>query len=547
MRASLRAALLGALLLPLCAAPPKKPAKGPKPGKAAPALPPELPPAGASGELLDPASGRSRAIGAMAETRSDFQATPLADGRVLVSGGSLRGPSTECFDPATRRFSPGPPMTVIRQGHRALRLKDGRLLLLGGTETPTPAEVLEPGASKFTALGKEPLFGLSAEALELEEGILLIDGMSGKAWLWDGAKKFKSAGSLASPRLLFRATRLADGRVLVSGGWPAPAEAKPNRTGYRRNAPPKEVEPRLPLEAFNPKKVKWSAWKGLPAARARHQALPLADGRVLLLGGFGASADNSCRTLELVDPARETCSAQGEVPAGLGTNPAFLSSEGGTLMLAEGSPELRKGADALALLNAGSPAGRLANAFQEPQLVPLAEGRLLVLGAPQWGPSLERWDPRTKQCTYVGALRAGTETLALMDGKLLALGAAVDQLDPKTGALTPLGWRPDLDLRKAKPYLGPGHPKLPAFPDGEVREEAALLDLGGGRSLIVGGRSGNFPDGSELLWLWEPKRKKLEPAGSLKTRRRFPDPMQPGSGVLKLPDGSVLIWGAAQP
>lgn len=550
MRSVLMAALLGAAALPLFCAPPKakpaKAAKAPKSKIAPPSTSTDLPPAGASGELLDPAAGRGKAIGPMAETRSDFQATPMPDGRVLVTGGSLRGPSSEWFDPATRRFSPGPAMVQVRQGHTALLLKDGRLLVLGGTENPSAAEVLEVGATKFTALSKDALFGLSAEALDLgaEEGVMLIDGMGGRCWLWDGQKKFKGAGSLSNPRLLFRAAKLADGRVLICGGWPAPPQEPVNRNAPRRPVRSAPSNPQLPIEVYNPKKfLKWSTWKAQALARARHQVLPLSEGRLLLLGGFGASAEQNCETLEVLDPAKESVTSHGSLPKAWGNRPAFLSTETGTLLLAERSAELRKGSDALELLKQGSPAGKLSNAFQEPSLVPLKSGAFLVLGAAQWGPSLERWDPRTRQFTYVGALRVGTETLGLLDGKVIAVGGGVDVLDPKTGVLSPLGWRNEVELAKAKLYTGPGNPKLPDFPDGQPRSQALLVDLGLGKGLILGGKTPNSPQGTDQAWVWDLKKKKLEATGNLKSKRLFPDPMRPGEGALKLADGSVLVWG----
>ncbi len=121
------------------AAPPKKKTTKIAPTKA----PADIPAAGASGEVLDLATGRSRAIGAMLESRTDFQATAFPDGRVLITGGSLKGGTTEWFDPQSRRFTAGPSMSLARQGHRAQLLKDGRLVVLGGTETLASAEVLE--------------------------------------------------------------------------------------------------------------------------------------------------------------------------------------------------------------------------------------------------------------------------------------------------------------------------------------------------------------------------------------------------------------------
>jgi hypothetical protein len=536
MRFPFLAALLAGVVLG-AAAPPKKAPK-PIPAKALP----DIPAAGASGELLELATGRSRAIGAMQENRTDFQATDFPDGRVLITGGSLKAGTTEWFDPATRRFSPGPVMAQARQGHRALRLKDGRLVVLGGTESPAPAEILDPGTGKFQALPGDARFGLSAEAVETAEGLLLIDGQEGKCWLWDGkAKGPKSTGSLDSPRILFKALRLQDGRVLVSGGWPAEPQA-PKR-GWRRPAPPKPTTVQLPVEVFTPKKGRWNAWKAKLQPRARHQAALLPEGRVALIGGFGTSAEAPAETVEVLDPAKESVDSAGMLTSTELPSPGWVETEEGGLYLAERSTSPRRVQGVEGLLKPGASPWHLANAYLAPVLVPLKGQQLLILGSAVWGPALERWDPRTRQCQYIGALRAGTEGLVLLDGKLLAIGPIVDVVDPKSGALTPFGWREDLtaQLKKAKPRTSPTLPGRPPFPEGKALQESLVIGLESQRALVLGGRSEENPEGSDQVWVWDLRKKTLTASGPMKARRSFPAGVQ-GQGALKLPDGSVLIW-----
>ncbi|MCK6525077.1 kelch repeat-containing protein [Myxococcota bacterium] len=64
-----------------------------------------------------------------------FAATPLADGRLLLTGGVLNGaPTAETWllDPKTAAWTPGPPMSRPRAGHVAAQAPDGRALLVGG-------------------------------------------------------------------------------------------------------------------------------------------------------------------------------------------------------------------------------------------------------------------------------------------------------------------------------------------------------------------------------------------------------------------------------
>jgi hypothetical protein len=74
--------------------------------------------------------------------RYGHTATPLPDGRVLVTGGHDGGPlgSAELYDPAAQRWSSAAPMTVARNGHAAVRLRSGKVLVAGGFATdPTGA------------------------------------------------------------------------------------------------------------------------------------------------------------------------------------------------------------------------------------------------------------------------------------------------------------------------------------------------------------------------------------------------------------------------
>lgn len=515
----------------LCAlaAPPRRAAKAPA-RAAAPVLKadPSVPAPGAPGERIDPATGRGRAIGPMLESRTDFQATLLPGGRVLVTGGTARTATSEWFDPATGRFSPGPALTRPRQGHKALLTKDGRLILVGGTEPPAPAEVLDAGAAAFKAV-PDAAFGLSAEAVELDEGrVLLVDGASGAIHAWDGRKATSRKATLARPRIFFRALRLKDGKVAILGGWPSDAKIR-----GRRPAPGGD----LPVEVFNPKWSSLSAWSRLPLPRARHQASLLEDGRILLFGGVGADGETSVAAREILDPAKESIAAAGSPDLGPGAGLAWAPGESGGWFLPERGRQVLRAAGPLDLPE-GRPAGRLANPYLAPVLVPLGDGGLLVLGSCVFGDPLDRWDPRSRACAVLGTLRAEARELGLLpDGRVLSLGPVVDLVDLRTGALSPLGWREDLEplLKTLKP--APPSPGTPPFPPGQAREGAAAVALDKGRALVVGGVRDGEPSGN--LDMWDLKKKALGPAGVMKTRRAAPS-------ALKLNDGAVLVWGAGK-
>lgn len=528
-------ALLALALLPALAAPPRLR----RPSIPASLANPEIPAAGAPGELVDLVRGRGFAIGPMTERRQDFQATVWDDGRVLLTGGTAAATS-EWFDPKTRAFSSGPALVQPRAGHRGLLLGDGACLLLGGTASPTPAECLEPGAGAFRSLGPEPRFGITADALELEDGrVMLVDGSSGRTWLWDrnadARKPFREAGRLIQPRAFFRLTRLRDGRVLLTGGLPLDGGTAPTtRTGRRpQSAPASSSEPDpLPAELFTPRGASWTRLKARLEPRFGHVASVLPDGRVALFGGRGANPDLPVPSLEVLDPRHDRVEVAGRLadPGG-----AWGATTRDAYWLQEGKTGLTRLPDPRALLAASpEPVARLANAYQEPLLLPLPESRLLVLGAAAWGPDLERWDPRTGSGQLLGSLRRGTETLALLpDGKVLSVGDVVDLVDPRSGQLTPLGWRENL-LAVLKQAAFPVPASLPVGLD---RPGALAVPLDRHRTLLLGGS--REAGASDTAAQWDARTRKLTLRGKLSAPRRFEGN---GTGALRLKDGSVIFW-----
>src|SRR5918992_1308826 len=86
-------------------------------------------PALASGSTSTEA-GSWTAAASMATPRGQLTATPLADGRVLVVGGSDVF-TAELYDPGTGTWLPGGTLNESRGLHVAVRLADGRVLVAG--------------------------------------------------------------------------------------------------------------------------------------------------------------------------------------------------------------------------------------------------------------------------------------------------------------------------------------------------------------------------------------------------------------------------------
>lgn len=93
----------------------------------------------ATSDLYDPATGVWTSTGSMAWHRQGHAATLLADGRVMVSGGSdgtKALASTEFYDPSSGTWSSGPALATARWGHSARLLPSGMVVVLGGNGGP---------------------------------------------------------------------------------------------------------------------------------------------------------------------------------------------------------------------------------------------------------------------------------------------------------------------------------------------------------------------------------------------------------------------------
>ncbi|HPF62167.1 MAG: hypothetical protein KC544_13625 [Gemmatimonadetes bacterium] len=194
----------------------------------------------ASAELYDPVANRFLPTGAMAEPRESHVALRLHDGRVAVIGGhvgrreALRlQASIEVHDPATGRFTMLGVLREARHKHDAVVLPDGDLLVLGGADRRDSRGVLrsveriDPASgrsSPMPALAR-PRYKLRGTSIVLPDGRILVAGGASRPEIyapWSGASLVLE-GPDRLPGLFSAAALLADGSVLVSGGYgPAP-------------------------------------------------------------------------------------------------------------------------------------------------------------------------------------------------------------------------------------------------------------------------------------------------------------------------------------
>jgi hypothetical protein len=170
----------------------------------------------------------------MNTARSVFTATLLADGRVLVAGGTSGSPlaAAELYDAATGRWTPTAPMLAARLTHTAVLLADGKVLVAGGNGGASgggslaTAERYDPATGAWSATGAMNTGRTAATATSLPEGQVLVAGgydSSGLALasteLYDPvSSQWTGTGAMRGARYFHTATLLPDGNVLLAGG-----------------------------------------------------------------------------------------------------------------------------------------------------------------------------------------------------------------------------------------------------------------------------------------------------------------------------------------
>lgn len=326
----------------------------------------------------------------------------LADGKVLMAGGGDSAGSepvhaeTQVYDPAADTWTDEPPMNTARARALAALLPGGKVLVAGGetnsagdvnkdTLDTTSAELRDPVTGVWTPTGAMQLARRFFVWGVLGDGRVLVVGgnsasssgvytITASTEVYDPAQGVWSlTDALGEARDSHTATTLSDGRLLIAGGF--------SRWGT-------DLEPPVitrSAEIYDPTSNTWSSTGEMSQARAMHAAALLADGRILVGGGFTMDAAGNMVTLataELYNPATGRWTATGRM--------VHPRTDTAMARLASGEVLVVAGRDDVGALDAAEifdPArgrwqatARLAQARRQPACVVLADGRVWVAG-----------------------------------------------------------------------------------------------------------------------------------------------------------------------
>ena len=308
----------------------------------------------------------------MLEGRQGHTATLLADGTVLVAGGS-EAATSEVYDPRTGTWTVSGDMTEAREGHTATLLADGTVLVVGGVR-PGPDET---GVGGNIALDSAELYDPATRSWTATENMVETHGRG------------------------HTATLLPNETVLIAGGYP----------DGRMSAS---------AELFDPATGSWTATSDMLRGRAYHTATLLPAGKVLVAGSL-----HSDSSAELYDPINDTWSQTGAMIQGRHDFRAILLPDGTVLVTAY------EGSNATELYDPSTEAWTETGPMTDVRLgtywaTLLPDGTVLATGGvPNRHAVVERYDPGSGQWVRAADTTDDrhyhTATL-LPDGKVLVTG-----------------------------------------------------------------------------------------------------------------------------
>ncbi|MFI7121768.1 Kelch repeat-containing protein [Amycolatopsis sp. NPDC049868] len=305
----------------------------------------------AAAALFDPASPVWKPTGSLATTRRLHTMTVLPNKNVLATGG-IEGPfrfpppavgSVEIYDVDSGKWGPARSMSEPRFGHTATLLPNGKVLVAGGlnardaksNHTLASAELYDPETDTWSVTGSMHDARAESQAVLLPDGRVLVAGGWHSTGPWQGTSlsyceiytpatgSWEPTGSMATPRGQHQATGLADGSVLVTGGF---------SRGFGPG-PVLDWHSLASTELYDAATGIWRPAEPMPWGLDRHRAVLLRDGGVLIVGGTdeGSLSGGYAGTI-VYDPAARTWAGVGGLSEGRYGHAALLLDDGRVLV-----------------------------------------------------------------------------------------------------------------------------------------------------------------------------------------------------------------------
>jgi hypothetical protein len=329
-------------------------------------------------------------------------------------------------------------------GTTATLMRNGKVLLLGGDPCGEFVEIFDTSTSTFAPAGRTATTRFAPLVTTLADGRVLIAGGWGGQYttyadgststyssltsteIYDPASGHLSTGpSMAQSHIHGTATLLSDGRVLIAGG--------------RRNLAALDTAELLDAAA-----TKSTAVASMATQRADHTATLLSDGTVLMAGGWNGYAPDAVDDppwdplfAELFDPSSSTFKVTGSMSTTRSGHMAFLTSRDAVLVFG-GVPtvqNLHEQPSNPAYAEIYHVATRDFTPFSVQQHPPvgasvtqLRDGQLLFLGGQIAGDPVDTavlLNPLTGVATSAASLktsRSGHTATLLDDGRVLLIG-----------------------------------------------------------------------------------------------------------------------------
>lgn len=467
-----------------------------------------------SAEIYHPGTGKSSITDSLLTARAGHAGTLLPGGRVLVSGGQFHEDvlaSAEVFDPGAFRaptavLGADPPAGTTGGGMtvtvRGVSFEGGRVSVKFGS---VPVRFTVRSDRELVAVTPEHAVGTVELTVTTDHGtastpFTFAPGSWGASRPLDGCTDPSCIG-----RYGHAATLMADGRVLVTGGYQSDCSSS------LLEPCDADVLPLASAQIYDPTTQRWRATGSMELARAGHTAVLLTDGNVLVVGGGEEP------TTELYEPATVD-STTGQLGAWRSAGPLATNRRHHTASLLRDGRLLVAGGEEIDNQSSRTLRPRAGAAFPDP----VRRLRSTEIFDPAAGLAAPKW----KAGADLAQGRAGHSAILLRDGSVLVAGGCASLNGCSTERYGLGAWS-----------QGAG-PQVP-------RTGATTTLLSSGRVLLAGGctlfetvsnyqRCGAYSNRAEL---YDPTSKTWEFTGSLHVGRA-------GHSATSLDDGKVLVTGS---